>query len=319
MKTKLLVIVAGLSVLLVAGGFALWKIKYQHVAGKPASQLFRAYLAHPASRMVVYSPAPDADVATITAALTLLRGRFDGLSLYGCDNQTVLIVQAAQRLGFHAVLLTVWDPESEAELAIASSVVRDSGRALAIAVSIGSEGLMQKRYTLADMNNARAELLDRNLQANSVEMTTTEPWWLYLKPESADLRSFGEFASVNVHVVWDTDISSAPVAAGWTRDRAFEVARAVNHPVLLRECGFPGGGNSPREGLNLSFTRQMQHDFWESWLGLDRRPPIAVFEGVDNDSKHWRGFEGKWGLLQANLKSWPAWNAFPPLTSEAPR
>jgi exo-beta-1,3-glucanase (GH17 family) len=260
--------------------------------------------------MVVYSPDPDADARTITAALTLLRQNFDSLSLYSCTSQTTTIVEVAQQLHYQAVLLTVWDPRSEAELAIASSLVRDHAKDLILAVSIGSEGLMQKRYTLDDMMAARAELLDRNISSTAVEMTTTEPWWLYMKDDQAALRDFGEFTSVNVHVVWDTDLKSPAMAAQWTRDRAEEVRSKVGKSLLLRESGFPGGGHSPREGLELTFTREMQAEFWRAWLLLPQRPASAVFEGVDNPSKHWRGFESEWGLVSADLQPWPAWSVF---------
>ena len=310
MQRRRLFSLAGVILVVLAGAFLFWHKRQTRARALPVSDRFRQYLADPGMRMVAYSPAPDANAAEIAASLAVLRTRFDGLSLYGCDTQTVLIVQTARRLKFRAVLLTVWDPSSEPELAIASSVIRDSWTTTAMAVSIGSEGLMQKRYGLADLQAARAELLERTTSGSTVEMTTTEPWWLYLKPESGELRGFGEFTSVNVHVVWDTDIASPALAATWTRDRAAEVAAQLARPVLLRECGFPGGGSSPREGSTLQFSRELQQQFWESWSALGRRPPTAIFEGVDNQAKHWRGFEGKWGLLRADLQPWPAWTAF---------
>ncbi len=279
-------------------------------AAVPVSHAFRAYLASPQMRMVAYAPTPEADARSIDAALTVLRGRFDGLSLYGCTSQTVQAVDAAERLHYKAVLVTVWDPRAEAELAVASSLVRDHAGTMAMAVSLGSEGLMQGRYALADVEAARAELLDRNRAPASVEMTTTEPWWLYVKPENGALRRFGEFAAVNVHVVWDTDIRNAALAASWTRDRTAEVRRAGGMPVLLRESGFPGGGNSPRADEPRPFDRTMQAEYWKAWEALPERPAAAVFEGVDNPAKHWRGFEGTWGLLREDLTPWPAWEAF---------
>jgi hypothetical protein len=291
---------------------AVWPLLHKRPRAVPAATVFRMYLADPQARMVAFAPdeAARADPAMLRRQLGVLRERFDGLSLYGCTPQTPEVVDTARALGYRAVLLTVWDPRSESELATAASIVRDEGGRLALAVSIGSEGRMQNRYTLEDMQAARKELLERNAGATAVEMTTTEPWWLYLKPESGGLRAFGEFTSVNIHVVWDTDIVDPALAASWTRDRAEEVERAVGRPLLVREAGLPGGGTSPRDGVSLRFTRAMQAAFWRSWFALGRRPPLVAFEGVDNGDKHWRDFEGSWGLLDGELRPWPAWGAF---------
>jgi hypothetical protein len=288
---------------------------------RPSSTAFRQYLADPTTRMIAYSPEDSVtqDPRLLRQQLALIREKFDGLSLYQCTPATVLIVQQARALGFKAVLLTVWDPRSESELATASSIVRDQASYIALAISIGSEGLMEKRYTLSDMNAARAELLDRSTASTTVEMTTTEPWWLYLHPENAALsssegealRNFGDFTSINIHVVWDTDILDPPLAASWTRDRANDVRKSILRPLLIREAGFPGGGSTPRDGRILVFNRQMQADFWRAWFQLDSRQPLAVFEAMDNPQKHWRDFESSWGLLNTTLDPWPAWGVFP--------
>jgi exo-beta-1,3-glucanase (GH17 family) len=288
---------------------------------RPSATAFRAYLADPAARMVAYSPedAVTQDPRLLRQQLALLRTKFDGLSLYQCTPATVQIVQQARSLGFRAVLLTVWDPRSESELANAGSIVRDEAGSVALAISIGSEGLMEKRYTLADMLAARAELLDRATTARTVEMTTTEPWWLYLHPENAGLsgaeveavRNFGDFTSINIHVVWDADILDPELAASWTRDRANDVRKSIPRPLLVREAGFPGDGSTPRDGRVLVFNRKIQAAFWQAWFKLDGRQPIAVFEAVDNPQKHWRDFESSWGLLSTTLDPWPAWGVFP--------
>jgi len=316
---RLLVVGVVVSAMVVVGGVAVRPLLRKKEGGVPVATVFRAYLADPQARMVAYSPEPSVldDPKALRLQLEMLRERFDGLSLYGCTPQTPALVAMARTLGYRAVLLTVWNPQSESELATASSIVRDESTHLAMAISIGNEGLMQKRYTLEAMQAARKELLERNTGASSVEMTTTEPWWLYLKPESRELREFGEFPSVNIHVVWDTDIVDPALAAIWTRDRAEEVQRAVGRPLLVREAGLPGGGTSPRESVSLQFTRAMQAGFWRSWFALQRRPPLVAFEGVDNAGKHWRDFEGSWGLLDGSLQPWPAWAAFSRLGGDA--
>jgi hypothetical protein len=288
--------------------------------------VFREYLlavSDGRSRMVAYSPTSDVladpDHRVMRQQLTLLREKFDGLSIYECGPNAPALVDVARSLGYRAVLMTVWDPRSESELATAASIVSEQGSALALAVSIGSEGLMEKRYTLADVESARAELLQRGGSAAAVEMTTTEPWWMVTRPENRELREFGEFTSINIHVVWDTDIVDPGLAASWTNDRANEVRKLVAGPVLIREAGIPGGGSSPRLGEGLVFDRATEAAYWKAWNGLDGRVPSVVFEGIDNPEKHWRDFEGSWGLLSTALEPWPAWGVFPRLATAAAR
>jgi hypothetical protein len=279
--------------------------------------VFRDYLIDSRSRMVAYSPGRDAladpQHRVLRQQLATLREKFDGLSIYECGPEAPTLVEMARSLGYRAVLLTVWDPRSESELATSASIVREQAGALAVAISIGSEGLMENRYTLADMQSARAELQQRGDPSAAVEMTTTEPWWMYMRPENRALREFGEFTSINIHVVWDTDIVDPKLAASWTRDRANEVRKVVVGPMLLREAGIPGGGSSPRLGKSLVFDRAMEAAYWKAWNGLDERTPAVVFEGIDNPEKHWRDFEGSWGLLSTTLEPWPVWGVFPPL------
>lgn len=286
---------------------------------RSASHAFRTYLSDPRSRMVAYAPSAevlsDGTHRALRAQLATLHEKFDGLSLYQSSPETPAIVEAARELGYRAVLLTVWDPRAEAELATAASIVRNQSSAIAIAISLGSEGLMEKRYTVSDMEAARAELLDRSTTDTTVEMTTTEPWWLYLKPEGRALLDFGEFASVNIHVVWDTDIVNPALAASWTRDRANDVQAVLKHPLLIREAGFPGAGTSPRSSVHLTFTRDLQAAFWQSWSALQTHPACVFFEAYDNPEKHWRDFESSWGLLNNDSAPWPAWKIVPPLES----
>src|SRR5207244_4559100 len=96
-------------------------------AGGPS---FLAYLreARPPAALVAYSPtnhdprpAPHRKVPpreSIRADLVALAPAFNGLVLYGYEKEvTPAILAEAQALGFRAVLLGVWDPRSQAELA----------------------------------------------------------------------------------------------------------------------------------------------------------------------------------------------------------
>jgi exo-beta-1,3-glucanase (GH17 family) len=284
-----------------------------------ASSTFREYLADRQSRMVVYSPDLD-DVATdyvVRKQLSLLRLKFDGIVLYECDGETDLILRTAESLKFHAALLTIWSPTSEEEIRLAAKLVREYRTRMALAVSIGSEGIMEKRYTVHDLETAQEDLFRFADSSPEVETTTTEPWWLYTSstPDLAKLQPFGDFLCVNIHVIWDTDLTSPATAAEWTADRAKDLARTTGRPVLIREAGFPGGGYSPRADSVFEFNRDLQFAFWQNWNTRFRgsAPPIVAFEGIDNPAKHWKSFESSWGLLGPDLQPHAAWEAFPTL------
>lgn len=313
---------AALSLLL-----ALWAEVLPHSARlhPPAgSTAFRSYLFGGRGRMVVYSPrleGESGEASVIERQLSILHRKFDGLVLYACDGDSDLILRTAESLGFRAVLLTIWSPRSREEIGRAATLVGEHRGRLALAVSIGSEGIMERRYTLADLNAAREQLLHLTAGGPGVETTTTEPWWVYTGPtsEAGSLLHFGDFLTANIHVIWDTDLTSPQMAAQWTAERARELQRAAGRPVLIREAGLPGGGYSPRPESTFEFSRELQYAFWRSWNSLagEGTPPIVAFEGIDNPEKQWKSFEGSWGLLTPSLDPHPAWEAFPDLVPEA--
>ena len=296
---------------------------------KPVSDQFRRYLQDPKSQMVVYSP--DFDVTTpqdtfrMQRQLSALREKFDGIVLYRCDRGTRQILQAAVALRYRAVLLTVWDPNSSEEVHTAADLVNRFSTQLAFAVSIGSEGLMERRYEPTDLQDAEQSLQSQLNAKKQVEITSTEPWWLYLNgaEHAQDLQQFGDFLAPNIHVVWDADLADPAAAAQWTLDRARELQTSLHRLVLIREAGFPGGGQSPRPGLHLSFSRALQAGFWrairdQQLSAGDRAMPIVAFEGFDNSAKDWHSFEGTWGLLNGDMQPYPAWTVFPALPGTAP-
>jgi exo-beta-1,3-glucanase (GH17 family) len=297
---------------------------------KRASTVFRDYLRKPRASMIAYtsriSAAGQSRSAAIRQELQMLRPKFDGLALYGFDEDTPLILAAARELRYQAVLLTISDPRAEAEIATAANLCEAYTGQLALAVSIGSEGLFENRYSFNDVGSAAKSLERRWPRAERFEITTSEPWWRFLngQPQAKRLRAFGEFVTVNVHVVWDADIVDPVEAARWTKSRSVEIMNLSGRPVLVREAGFPGGGTSPRSSLaGAAFSREAQARFWREWVhtrsqnaSMDARRFVsqaAVFEAIDNPRKAWCDFESSWGLLSSDLRPYPAWEVFPVL------
>jgi exo-beta-1,3-glucanase (GH17 family) len=282
--------------------------------------------------MIAYTPGasdPDQDRrALIRNELKILRPKFDGLALYALDEDTPLILGAAQQLGYKAVLLTISDPRTDADIATVTALCESYAGRLALAVSIGSEGLLENRYSLDDVVSAAMRLNRRLSSVAGIEKTTSEPWWRFLdgQPDAGRLRAFGEFVTINVHVIWDADILDPLEAARWTRNRALQIMNLSNRPVFVREAGFPGGGTSPRPSLEgAAFSRQVQAAFWREWIRTRVGNPredlrrfvsqAAVFEAIDNPRKTWRDFEATWGLLSSALQPSPAWDVFPVLVA----
>jgi exo-beta-1,3-glucanase (GH17 family) len=255
---------------------------------------------------------------TLEEQLSVLREKFDGLVLYRCDEEADLTVAAAVRLKYRAVFLTVWDPVSKDEITQAAHLVNRYQDQIALGVSIGSEGLMEKRYTLGDIEHAVKSLRDQTHSKEDVEVTTTEPWWFYTRDasETAAVRAIGDFTSANIHVVWDTDIADPARAADWTADRATALRKVITKDLVIREAGFPGAGSSPWPNAHFIYTREMQAAFWMAWQLRSHRssehlPLLVAFEGIDNQQKRWQNFEDSWGLLSFDLKPHLAWAAFP--------
>ena len=106
----------------------------------------------PAGTIRVRPPAGAYPADELRADLTALRPAFDGLVLYGFDaTLTPGIVEQAATLGYRAVLLGIWDPKSEAEVAGVADLVRRYRDRLALAVCIGNEGINDNRYTIEDL------------------------------------------------------------------------------------------------------------------------------------------------------------------------
>ena len=193
--------------------------------------------------MIAYVPTgfdprrPPGDVwpaESVRADLAALRPAFDGLVLYDYRPEiTPTVLEQAAALGYRAVLLGIWDPRSDAEIAGTAELVRRWGNRLALAVVIGNEGINDNRYDISDVASARDRL--RALagpEAPALPVSTSEPAGDYGWPP---LLAFGDFLAPNIHPAID-QASLAPTAAvAWVHRRAEAIARAAGRPVLVKE------------------------------------------------------------------------------------
>ncbi len=259
-------------------------------------------------------PAGAYAVDEVRADLLALRPAFDGLVLYGFDvGLTPGIIEQAANLGYRAMLLGIWDPKSEAEVAGVADLVRRYGDRLALAVCIGNEGINDNRYTIEDVERARDRL--RALSGTNVAtpVTTSEPAGDYGWPP---LRGFGEFLAPNIHPAIDRDALSPESAVAWVRGRAEAIASLSGKPVLVKETGLPNGGGPPH-------SPERQRAFWVEWLARGRLMPTSApgsfvslagaFEAFDAPWKAVKlesPVEAHWGLMTAERQPYPAFGAW---------
>jgi exo-beta-1,3-glucanase (GH17 family) len=296
-------------------------------APSPPTFAFFSYLqsGKPTPALVAYSPTnydprPGKQRKVPTAAslqedLKALRPAFDGLILYGYDRQvTPIILAEAERQEYRAVLLGIWNPKSKRELEDTAELVKRYHKKLALAVSLGNEGLAFNRYTMEDLKRAETQLQRLLGPEAQVPLCTSEPLAEWAQ---RPLREFGSFLAVNVHPVYDKPDLGPVDAAAWARGRARAIAELAGKPVLVKETGFPNGGNK-------KFSPTAQRQFWEAYLEK------GILEKTKGRAKTWVSFaaafeayslpwkaeetglpvEGYWGLMNPTREPFPAFEVW---------
>jgi exo-beta-1,3-glucanase (GH17 family) len=281
---------------------------------------FISYLksAKPEAALIAFSPTnhdPRAESRKVPSAESLradlqkLRAAFDGLILYGYDRDTThIILEEAQKQGYRAALLGIWDPKSEEEITGAVALVKQYHDKLALAVCIGNEGIFFKRYKLGDLQDAAIKFRKLLGDRTRVPITTSEPFKQY---DQADVRRFGDFLAPNVHSVFDHPEWRPVDAAAWARKYALDLARSSSKPVLVKETGMPHGGKE-------QFTPEKQKEFWSAYIKEGRLVQLtrdvwvsyaAAFEAFDLPWKAQQSglaIEDSWGLLGHDRSYHPA-------------
>ncbi len=249
------------------------------VEGSPFLELLASspdldFVGYTPSELDPRDPANNERLATesIRRDLETLRPYFDGLVLYGYHEAcTPRIVALAVELEYEAVMLAVWNPKSAAELDGVATLAELYGEDIACAVIIGNEGLTFGRYQLDDLQLA-ADRLRRTLPAE-VPITTSEPQGAYDHAEwGTALLSFGDFLCPNIHPVFDRSDLSPEDAAAWVRERASQLAAQSGRAVVVKETGFPHGGEE-------RYTMESQQQFWSSYIADGTTEQVAVDGG----------------------------------------
>ena len=265
----------------------------------------------------------ETSLAELREDLRVLKAAFNGLVLYEVrSGLTDAIMDVAHEHGFKAVLLGIWDPKSEEEIAGTAELIRQYREKLVLAVVIGNEGLIDNRYAIEDVQRAALRLKALIQADDAIPVTTSEPVGEYgWKP----LREFGDFLAPNIHPAIDQEGIDPAAGAAWVKERANALAYAAKKPILVKETGLPNGGA-------LSYTPETQLLFWEAYLRDGRLVRVnavdtwislaASFEAFDTPWKAEKTgipIEGHWGFLDIKRKPYPVFEAFQNPNTWAPK
>ena len=257
-----------------------------------------------------------ADEASIRADLEVLRPWFDGLITYGALNGNERVADVAASLGFHAVIVGVWDPGDKTEVANAVAAWRRNPKLVA-GLSLGNEIVFGKRGTWDDL---KVWLADVRAAAPGLPLAIAEPFAEYTDfAEAKSVLALTDFMLVNIHPVFEPWFKTG-TADNWT-DFVVRVmarlARIYHKPILVKETGIPTGP-AP------SFNDTMQRDFYK--LLATRLPPsqkraFAYFTAFDepwrpgdfNPTPGAHPEEAYWGLFTETRAPKPVMSDLPKL------
>ena len=215
---------------------------------------------------------------------TLIDYGFEGLITYESTHIFKDIPKIALDNGFKGVIMGIWDPNNNDEIARAkSSADYVSG------YCVGNEGL-EGRYTLNNLISAK-----NNLASTGKPVTTAEQIDHYFATSDSrfnGLLDFGDFFLPNAHPFW-FGIFNAQQAVTFVDDYIASLQQErENKLILVKETGYPTSGDS-------RVSEQLQKDFYTGLAALNRIN-FSYFEAFDQYWKNWGAVEPHWGLFDVN-------------------
>ena len=285
--------------------------------GSPAAQpaLARLHEALAQARFVTYQPtsltvmngrvAPS-NASSIRADLGVLRQRFDGLITYDAIHGNEALPALAAALKFRALIIGVWDPLDETQLAAAIAAARRFPE-LVTGLSLGNELLFSRRMTAAGLVAAIARLRQR---LPATPLSTTEPFHLFYDAAQSELLGQLDFLLVNVHPVFQPWFHQADdaTAAQFVVNVLAELAARSCGPILVKETGMPtapaeAGFSAARQA---SFYRELRQRlpptslhafayfaaFDAPWRAFDALAAPGAKPGVHPEEAHWGLYDG---------------------------
>lgn len=269
------------------------------VEGRGDGAVSRLSAALGSVRFVAYTPTDfnivagtvhPASAAAVRADLRTLRADFDGLVTYSCADGLEQVPAIASELGYRALIIGIWDPLSEREIANAVRLARAFPR-LVVGVSVGNETLLAQRRDWATL---RAAIQGLRALLPEVAIATSEPFYFYLNQEPADFVAVQDFLLPSIHPLYEPWFAQAgeAQAVDFVVQVVERLAAQSDKPLLIKETGLPSG--PPDRG----FTPARQAAFWASLarrLAHRPRTGLVYFEAFDHSWKV-RNAEAEFGL-----------------------
>lgn len=277
------------------------------------------FVAYQPTELRIWDGVPTrASEASIRDDLKALRPWFDGLVTYGAHSGGERVPAIAEELGYRAIVIGIWNPSDEREVAAALAAWRAHPRLVA-GVSIGNEMVFGRRGTWDDYAKAIAALRAR---APELPVTVTEPFAVFLDdPAAAPVLAELDFLAANVHPVFEPWFADAP-PFNWADFVVKAAARlgdeAFCGSVLVKETGVPTAPEA--EG----FSKEYQAAFYSELMAQfppSRRLAFAWFSAFDAP---WRAYdetpvpgthpeEAHWGLFKEDRTPKPVMEFAPRL------
>jgi exo-beta-1,3-glucanase (GH17 family) len=277
---------------------------------------FIAY--QPVSLRVIDGHPTHADAASIREDLKTLRPKFDGLITYTAVNGAEAIPGIAASLGYHAIIIGVWDPFDDNEINAALEQARRYPKLVA-GLSLGNEVLFAGKHELPELAAAVAALHRRVPQ---LPLSTTEPFHLLDTDSAKPLLRQLDFLLPIVHPVFQPWFRTAPDA-----NAAQFVVNVVNNLalrfcglILVKEVGEPtapaASGLSPQRQASFFAERRKQFPqrrmkgfayfsaFDAPWRAYDELAGVKPGQGPHEEEAHW-------GLYDENRKPKPVVSQLP--------
>jgi len=260
---------------------------------------FVAY--QPTSLKVIDGHVTPADPESIRADLEVLRPKFDGLITYDATHGTESIAAIAAQLKFRALIIGVWSPADEVELAAAIAAARRFPQ-LVLGVSLGNELLLAGRSDPVALERMIGAVRAR---LPTMPLATTEPFHIYYRPELSPLLGQLDFLLVNVHPVFQPWFRDAPgtTAARFVVNVLAELAPRACGPILVKETGVPTAPESQgfTEARQASFYAQLRRQlpataarafayfaaFDAPWRAYDALAVPGAAPGAHPEEAHW--------------------------------
>lgn len=187
----------------------------------------------------------------------------------------------AQTAGFQGLIIGIWDPSSQTEIAAAKEAAKNP---IVLGFCVGNEGL-RRRYQMP----ALAAAIQDIRKTTNKPVTTTE---IIEEYSDEDLLRLGDWVFPNAHPFFHNQL--APDAAvRWTKAAYDDLKRRSDRLVIFKEVGLPTAGDSKRK-----LSEAAQEEYYLELARTDVR--YVYFEAFDQPWKTHLPIEPHWGIFRSD-------------------